>query len=211
MSRYHIIKLTARTPMTVEELATAMGIQGSSVRTSIRRARAHGNTYLRIAGYRGHAPLYAPGPDPDVGVPGDSRSRARVLVELDRSPGSTVRQVSEALGLPLSMLDAVFRRMHRDGLIHISGYELFHGKTGGGRPAAAYTAGPGRDAAYPSAEKLARLAAARRAEVLRAARKRNAMASGPANGLSTVLLGLQVMCEEQDKPKKRKYVRKTDL
>lgn len=191
MSRHAIISLTTKHgPMTAKQIALELGIGESSVRTSIRRARAYGTRYLRIAGWAQDVPKYGPGPGDDVA---GGSTADHILERLQDGGPATVAQLTLELGTTTGTIDSAVRRLRRKGgVIRIVGYKLHRGS--GGREAAIFAFGPGRDAKRPDFSNAQREAERRYAEkrriqsVLnggrtRGSRKRVAALAGPFDGL----------------------------
>lgn len=161
MSRAFFMAITARKgAMTIKQLAAEAGINPSSARTNINRARAHGTKYLRIADYVGGQPRYAPRPEPDCEP---ETTEKLVTSHLADYPKRTIRKLSEELDLPLGRVDAQVRRLHAARRIHISGWENRKGKTGGGKLAAQYSGGNRRDVPKPGGPEFRRAAWRRQA------------------------------------------------
>ena len=147
MSRAAIIAITRKLgPMSAKQLAAELRIQASSLRTCLRRARAHGTKYIRIASWAGGVPMYGTGPEPDV--EGGSTGE-RVMSLLEDGGRSTVAAMAKRLGMTALAVDAAVRRLRKKpGMLHIVGWERRIGQPGG-REGAIYKAGPGKDAPRP--------------------------------------------------------------
>lgn len=162
MSRAAIIALTRKHgPMTAKQLASALSIQEGSLRTCLRRARAHGTKHIRIADWAGGIPKYGPGPEPDTegGTTAD-----RILQILEDGGRASVAKLAQRLGLETSVVDPAVRRLRaKPGKIHVVGWERRVGETGG-REGAIYQVGPGVDAPRPDFSNSQREAERRRNE-----------------------------------------------
>ena len=147
MSRHAIRQLTARKgPMTIKQLAIELRLTDSTVRTTVRRARAGGSTeHLRIAGWSQNVPMYGPGPGPDVDGGGTEQ---RILDWLEGGERATARQLAEHLGITNAAAEAAIRRLRKKrGKLRIVGWNLKRGK--GGRESPIYSRGPGPDEPRP--------------------------------------------------------------
>lgn len=194
MSRRAIIDITTRLgPMTVKQLAAELRIQDSTLRTNIRRARAHGTKYIRIAAWAGGVPLYGPGPEPDV--EGGSTGE-RIMQLMLGGERATVARMAVLLGLDTSVVDPAVRRLRaKPGKLHIVGWDRRIGETGG-REGAIYMAGPGKDVPRQDFTNSQRESERRRNErrrikkVLEGGRTRPRRAkAGPTAGVFDGLLG----------------------
>ena len=168
MSRNYIIKITQKKgPMSIKQLAAEVGINDSSMRTCIRRARVHGTKHIRIADWAGGVPLYGPGPDEDE--PG-GHTGERILALLAFEPRGTVAQVADKLGLTPLAVDGAMRRLHRSRpkQVYVIDWKRRIGKRGG-RMAAVFAKGAKPDAKKPDASRAQAEAEARRAERRRVA------------------------------------------
>jgi len=168
MSRNYIIKITQKKgPMSIKQLAAEVGINDSSMRTCIRRARVHGTKHIRIADWAGGVPLYGPGPDEDE--PG-GHTGARILALLEFEPSGTVAQVADKLDLTTLAVDGAMRRLHRSRpkQVYVIDWKRRIGKLGG-RMAAVYAKGNKPDAEKPDTSRARAEAEARRAEKRRVA------------------------------------------
>jgi len=147
LSRAAIISLTRKHgPMTAKQLASALSLQGSTLRTCLRRARAHGTKYIRIADWAGGVAMYGPGPEPDA--EGGSTGE-RVMSLMEDGGRATVANMAKRLGVTALAVDAAVRRLRKKpGMLHIDGWERRIGQPGG-REGAIYKAGPGKDAPRP--------------------------------------------------------------
>ena len=146
MSRHAIRQLTARKgPMTIKQLSLELGLTESTVRTTVRRARAYGTEHLRIAGWAQDVPKYGPGPGPDV--EGGSTAQ-RILDWLENGERATVSQLAERLGITKSAAESAVRRLReKRGKLRIVGWSLARGK--GGRESPIWAKGPGPDEPRP--------------------------------------------------------------
>jgi DNA-binding Lrp family transcriptional regulator len=168
MSRHHIIKLTQKKgPMTVKQLAAELNINDSSLRTCLRRARAHGTKHLRVADWVGGIALYGPGPEPDA--PGGSTGD-QIMAYLDTEQSATVSQMAEHLGLSATAVDGAVRRLRlkRPKRLYIAGWKRRIGQRGG-RMAAVFARGNWPDAPKPDVTDAQNEAEKRRAEKRRVA------------------------------------------
>lgn len=168
MSRNYIIKITQKKgPMSAKQLAAEVGINDSSMRTCIRRARAHGTKYLRVADWAGGIPLYGPGPEDDE--PG-GHTGERILALLEFEPRGTVAQVADKLDLSTLAVDGAMRRLHRSRpkQVYVIDWKRRIGKAGG-RMAAVFARGNLPDAPKPDTSRAQAEAEARRAEKRRVA------------------------------------------
>jgi DNA-binding CsgD family transcriptional regulator len=153
--------------MTVKQLALELSIGESSVRTSIRRARAGGRTdILRIAGWAADVPRYGPGPGDDE--EGGSTSD-RVMQSLEDHGPATVAALATRLKATIDTVDNAVRRLRKKrGNLHIKAWKTHRGS--GGREAAVYASGPGKDAERPTFENAQREAERRYQEKKRVQR-----------------------------------------
>lgn len=167
MSRHLIIAITRRQgPMTAKQLAMETGLQESTVRTNVRRARAHGTKYLRIAAWAGDVPMYGPGPGDDVdgGTTGD-----KILAYLETHEPAPAVVIAAAIGLTTAVVDPAIRRLRDKGRVHVVDWKRRVGERGG-REAGVFKSGPGRDAPRPDFTGMARVYEQRRVEKRRVAR-----------------------------------------
>lgn len=146
MTRHAIRQLTAkRGPMTIKQIAIELTLTESTVRTTVRRARAHGTEHIRIAGWAQDVAMYGPGPGPDV--EGGSTAQ-RILDWLENGERATVIQLAERLGVTKPAAESAVRRLReKRGKLRIVGWSLSRGK--GGRESPIYALGPGRDEPRP--------------------------------------------------------------
>ena len=147
--------------MSAKQLAAELRIQDSTIRTNIRRARAHGTKYIRIAGWAGGVAMYGPGPEPDV--EGGSTGE-RIMQLMAGGERATVARMAELLDLETSVVDPAVRRLRaKPGKLHIVGWDRRVGQPGG-REGAIYMAGPGKDVPRPDFTNSQREAERRRNE-----------------------------------------------
>lgn len=194
MSRHLIIALTRRRgPMTAKQLAMETGLEGSTVRTNIRRARAHGTKYLRIAAWAGDLPMYGPGPGDDVegGTTGD-----KILAYLETHEPAPATVIAAAIGLTTAVVDPAIRRLRDKKRVHVVDWKRRVGERGG-REAGVFKAGPGKDAERPDFSGMARVYEQRRVEKRRVERitkglpvrhMRAKQAAGPMAGFFDALM-----------------------
>lgn len=166
MSRALLVALTRRHgPMTAKQLALESGLCESTVRTCIRRARAHGTEHLRIADWASDVPMYGPGPDEDV--EGGTTAQKVIACLQDGGP-ATVATIATRLGLTNSVVDSAVRRMRaKPGTLHVVRWVRQVGR--GGREAAVFALGVGKDAPRPNFEDAQRQAERRYNEKRRVA------------------------------------------
>lgn len=167
MSRYYIMKITReKGPMSAKQLAAEIGINDSSVRTVIRRARAHGTRYIRIADWAGNVALYGPGPAEDAE---DTRTIAKIIDYLEGQRVGTNAQIAKHTGLSEAAVDAATRRMHLSIKAHdprrlyIAGWQRRIGKLGG-RMSAIFAIGNRKDEPKPDNSRVQKEAEQRYAE-----------------------------------------------
>lgn len=174
MSRHLIIKLTQKKgPMSAKQLADEVGINESSMRTCIRRARAHGTKHIRIAAWAGNVALYGPGPEPDTE---DMTTVGQIRDYLEIQGAGTNAQIAKHTSMSMMAVDAATRRLHQAGVIYVSAWKRRIGMRGG-RMAAVFSLGrfydtPKPDVSEAQAEAELRRGAKRRvASALRTGRK----------------------------------------
>ena len=148
-------------PMTAKQLASALSVQDGTLRTSLRRARAHGTKYIRIADWAGGVPMYGPGPEPDA----EGGTTADRILQMLRDGGrASVSLLARRLELDVRTVDSAMRRLRKKkGKVHVVGWERRIGEKGG-REGAVYAAGPGRDVPRPDFSNSQLEAERRRAE-----------------------------------------------
>lgn len=163
MSRAGIIAVTRRLgPMTAKQLESELGINASSIRTSIRLARAHGTVHIRIAGWAMDVAKYGPGPEDDA--EGGSTSQL-ILSRLDEAGPASVQMLADELEITAQAVDSAIRRLRakkgKGGLV-ITGWRLMRGT--GGREGPIYGLGKGKDVPRPDFRQAQRDAERRYAE-----------------------------------------------
>lgn len=152
MSRHYIMKITReKGPMSAKQLAAELGINESSTRSCIRRARTHGTRYLRIAAWAGNVALYGPGPAEDAEC---TDTVAQIVDYLEGQRTGTNAQIAKHTGLSVTAVDSATRRMHKSTKAHdprrlyIAGWQRRIGKLGG-RMSAIFAIGNRKDEPKP--------------------------------------------------------------
>lgn len=132
--------------MTVKQMAIELNIGFSSVGQAVRRARAHGTTYLRIADWVGGRPRYAPGPGEDCTEGGTVSER--ILAHLTDAGPSTITELAAALPANVSSVQRAIEKLREGrGNLHITSWKLNRGISG--REAPIFRVGAGSDVPRP--------------------------------------------------------------
>lgn len=146
MTLQAMIELTRdKGPMTAKQIAAELGLQISGINTSIRRARRDGSDLLRIARWAWNIPKYAPGPGEDAPFDGVS---GQILSHLELTGNATASEIATELGLSREIVESSIYRLHQGASLHIGDWKSARGNKGG-RKAAVYVFGKGRDVPRP--------------------------------------------------------------
>lgn len=188
MSRYAMLQLLRRKgPMTAKGIAIELGLQHSTIRTCIQRARAGGSDILCIVDWRGKVAVYGPGPGQDVEGGG---TEWRILSMLEHGEQATVAQIAARLCASRTSIEAAIHRIRAKGKpLRVVAWYRHRGR--GGRASPVFTSGPGEDAPAPDFTHAQSEALSRYREKIRVqlGRRRVRMAAAPATPPSRPVAG----------------------
>jgi hypothetical protein len=147
VTRAAIIELTRTLgPLTTKQIGIERGISASTARQNVRRARAYGSQFLRIAGWVGGLPLYGPGPAPDNLDGGRTSDRIMALLEFG-GPLTSAQVTKRLADLPSTSVWRAIHRLRELKKIHVFDYKRRVNTPG--REAIIWAAGKGQDKPRP--------------------------------------------------------------